>query len=70
MLGGAKTAAHGKSCRSCERVPWRLGGQSEVREDLTHDDGVGELCDQATWAALVEGRSASRRRTRVTTGPP
>jgi hypothetical protein len=32
---------------------WRLGGQSEVREDLAHDDRIGELRDEAAWAATV-----------------
>ncbi len=33
--------------------PWRLGGQSEMREYLAHDDRIGELCDEAAWAAAV-----------------
>lgn len=32
---------------------WRLGGQSEVREDLAHHDVVGELCDEEAGAAEV-----------------
>ncbi len=41
--------------------PWRLGGQSEVAEDPAHDDGVGELCDQAARAtALRTGENVER----------
>jgi len=36
--------------------PWRLGGQSEVGEDLAHDDWVCELRYEAAWSALVKDR--------------
>ena len=29
--------------RSCRREGWRLGGEPEVREDLAHDDAIGEV---------------------------
>ena len=38
---------------------------AEVHEDLAHDDGVGELCDEAAWTALVKGQvRTSRAKTR------
>jgi hypothetical protein len=36
--------------------PWGLGRVAEAPEDLAHDDGVGQLGDQAAWTALVKGR--------------
>ena len=32
---------------------WRLGRLAERREDLAHDDGVGQLCDEAAGSAAV-----------------
>lgn len=40
---------------------------SQMREDLAHDDGVCELCDEAAWAAAVragedvDGEDAAHR---------
>jgi len=42
--------------RAVRRTAWRLGRVAEMPEDLAHDDGVGELRDEAAWAALVKGR--------------
>lgn len=42
------------SARPCG--PWRLGGQSEVGEDLAHDDWVCELRYAASWATAVRAR--------------
>lgn len=33
--------------------PWRLGGQSELGEDLANDDWGCELCDEAALTAAV-----------------
>ena len=39
--------------RSCRREGWRLGGEPEVREDLAHDDAIGEQRDQLACAAAM-----------------
>ena len=53
MVKGAGSGEVELFGRACRCGPWRFGGQSEVAEDLAHDDGVGELCDQAAGAAAM-----------------
>jgi hypothetical protein len=66
VLGGARTAAQAKSSCSRGRGLWRLGGKSEVREDLAHDDWVGERCERESRSSelrsgqRVEGDDASQ----------
>jgi hypothetical protein len=51
------------------RGPWVLGWQSEMLEDLAHDNRVGELCDQAMWVAQCRQVSTSRAKTRQEFSP-
>ena len=53
MVKGAGSGEVELFGRARRRGPWRFGGQSEVAEDPAHDDGVGELCDQAAVAAAM-----------------
>jgi hypothetical protein len=57
VLGLVKSSRSGEvelSARAGRCGPWGgLGGQPEMREDLTHDDGVGELCDEAARAVAM-----------------
>ena len=53
MVKGAGSGEVELFGRARGRGAWRLGRAAEVREDLAHDDGVGEPCDQAAGATAV-----------------